>query len=130
MRQFKPPSTIKQLLAASSQLQQPLDKSTKLVTINGWLQTTRIQKTMAFLHVNDGSCTDGLQAVVDSSSITGLADSLHTGACVSLTGTLKNVGQERTQAVELAVQQIKVLGKADPSVSCAAVVGDKMVRVP
>jgi aspartyl/asparaginyl-tRNA synthetase len=117
MQQLRLPPTIKQLLVKSAKSVIPEPHLQPIVTVNGWLQTVRVQKTMTFLHINDGSCTDGLQAVVDSSFIARFADSLHTGACVSLTGILSQVGEKRHQAVELAVQQIKVLGTADPTVS-------------
>jgi aspartyl/asparaginyl-tRNA synthetase len=38
--------------------------------VRGWVQTARTQKSVAFLHVTDGSNVKGLQAVFEDPSLT------------------------------------------------------------
>lgn len=87
----------------------------KRVTVNGWIETFRAQKSTSFLQINDGSCKEGLQAVIDSQKFAAVSSRLTTGACVALTGILNHT-KERIQQIELAVDDINMYGPADPAV--------------
>ena len=84
------------------------------VRVKGWLRTVRTSKGVVFLNLNDGSNMNGLQAVVDAES-PGFetAKGLTTGSAVSIEGELVE-SPAKGQRVELKVQSIEVLGKADP----------------
>jgi len=82
--------------------------------VKGWVRTVRAGKNVAFLAVNDGSCLDSLQAVVDS-SLQNYPEirKIGTGACVAVRGELAP-SPAQGQAMELQVQQLEILGEADP----------------
>ncbi|MDZ7762688.1 MAG: asparagine--tRNA ligase [Desulfovermiculus sp.] len=84
------------------------------ILIKGWVRTKRDSKGFSFLEINDGSCLKNLQAIVDH-HIPGaqLLESMHTGAAVSLQGSLtESPGQG--QRWELRAETIDILGPADP----------------
>ena len=80
------------------------------MTVRGWVRTKRQSKNVSFINVNDGSTIHNLQAVVEGEHE--LLPKINTGACVSLTGTL--VESQGQQKVELKVEDIRILGEADP----------------
>ena len=81
------------------------------VTVNGWVRTFRNNQ---FVAVNDGSCIQNLQLVLDRENADeALMKRLTTGAAISATGTLiasKGTGQ----ATEVEVTQLEILGDSDP----------------
>ena len=83
------------------------------LTVWGWVRTGRSSKNVAFVHLNDGSCFENLQLVIDRKVITeDLGEALKTGACLKATGAATEspgVGQAR----ELAVTALEVVGPAD-----------------
>jgi asparaginyl-tRNA synthetase len=85
------------------------------VVVHGWVKTRRDSKGVSFVHINDGSCFQDLQAVVEHGKI---ADDVlrhaTTGACVRLSGGLE-VSPAKGQAVELKVRELFVYGTADPA---------------
>lgn len=88
----------------------------KELQVKGWIRSVRDQKTFAFIAINDGSCLHNLQAVAeaaDFNNFENLLKTLHTGASVSITGTLvASLGKE--QPFELKATDIQVLGSCDP----------------
>lgn len=81
------------------------------VTVCGWVRTFRND---TFLAINDGSCLDNLQLVIDRDNTPdALKKRLTTGAAVCATGLLK-ASQGRGQVTELEVELLEVLGDADP----------------
>jgi len=46
-----------------ARLEENIDKK---VTIEGWVRTSRIQKDVCFVEVNDGSCISNIQIVFDN----------------------------------------------------------------
>ena len=85
------------------------------VTARGWVKTRRDSKGIHFAQINDGSCFQDLQVVIDEGTIPEeTLEQLTTGACVAVHGELVD-SPASGQAVELKAQRIEVLGPADPS---------------
>lgn len=84
------------------------------VTIRGWVRTKRGNKQVGFIAVNDGSCFDSIQVVVDYTSITEESlKAVQTGAGIEVKGRLV-ASQGQGQKVEILAESIEVLGEADP----------------
>ncbi len=85
------------------------------VVIEGWLRSRRTSKGgFSFLHVNDGSCLDNIQAVADGELDNYEAEimELNAGCAVKITGTLvesAGKGQDR----EIQAHTVEVLGWVD-----------------
>ena len=84
------------------------------VLVKGWVRTKRASKNVGFIALNDGTCINNLQIVIDYTKINeALLDEIHTGASLSVEGTLiESMGSG--QKVELAAEKLDILGKADP----------------
>lgn len=87
------------------------------VQLRGWVRTVRAQKDLSFIEVNDGSSLSGIQAVVNG-DVPGRehldAGDVTTGAAVLIEGTVVESPGGK-QAVEVAVESIKLIGGADAS---------------
>ena len=81
------------------------------VTVKGWVRTFRNNQ---FIALNDGTCLQSLQVVVDSDKEdpTVLAQ-LSPGAAISAEGTVVE-SQGKGQAIELKAEHIHVYGGSDP----------------
>ena len=77
------------------------------ITVQGWVITTRTQKEISFVKLNDGSHPDGIQIVINGSEKYNIGSSL----CVD--GILKKSPAEG-QLFELQSTKITVLGHCDP----------------
>ncbi|MGC6421199.1 MAG: asparagine--tRNA ligase [Flavobacteriaceae bacterium] len=81
------------------------------VLVNGWVRTFRANR---FIALNDGSSLQNLQCVVDfENHDESLLKQIHTGAALSLSGTLVP-SQGKGQQVEVQVKKVTLLGTADP----------------
>eukprot|EP00967_Tisochrysis_lutea_P004373 scaffold5152_cov39-Tisochrysis_lutea.AAC.2 len=83
------------------------------VNISGWVRTQRMQKDLAFIAVNDGSCMGSLQLVIDRAQIGEGWDQLKTkggtGAAITASGeVVASPGGQ--QEVELRVMKLTVVG--------------------
>jgi asparaginyl-tRNA synthetase len=86
----------------------------KKVNVKGWVRTKRSSKNIAFIALNDGSCLNNIQIVVDLNNFeTKVLDKINTGAAISVDGELIE-SQGAGQKVELTAKTIEVLGEADP----------------
>lgn len=86
----------------------------KTVNVKGWVRTKRSSKNIAFIALNDGSCLNNIQIVVDLNNFeTKVLDKINTGAAISVDGELIE-SQGAGQKVELTAKTIEVLGEADP----------------
>ncbi len=85
------------------------------VYVAGWLRSARRGKRFSFAVLNDGSCFQSLQIVIDNSRFPAhVLDNLHTGGCIAVEGTVvRSPGRE--QAIELQAQNITIFGTADPA---------------
>lgn len=81
------------------------------VLVQGWVRTFRNDQ---FIAVNDGSCLGNLQLVIDrEATLDAVKKRITTGAAVSARGVLE-ASQGQGQATELKVQELEILGDADP----------------
>ncbi|GJS50728.1 asparagine--tRNA ligase, chloroplastic/mitochondrial [Tanacetum coccineum] len=94
-----------------------LDKLGQVLTVRGWVRTLRVQSSVTFIEVNDGSCLSNMQCVIDSDAEgydqveSGL---ITTGASVCVEG-LVVPSQGKKQKIELKIQKLVTVGKSDPS---------------
>tara|TARA_B100001057_G_scaffold354090_1_gene356023 strand:- start:847 stop:2289 length:1443 start_codon:yes stop_codon:yes gene_type:complete len=85
----------------------------KTVCVKGWVRTKRGSKNISFISINDGSTINNIQTVVESDSFDeSLLKRINTGACLCIIGTLIE-SQGSGQKVEIAAQEIEILGEAD-----------------
>jgi asparaginyl-tRNA synthetase len=83
-------------------------------SLQGWIRTIRQSKSVSFIEINDGSTIKGLQLVADSAleSFKGIAEKLHTGAAISVSGELVN-SPAKGQKYEFQIKDIKLIGESD-----------------
>jgi asparaginyl-tRNA synthetase len=85
------------------------------VTIQGWVRSRRTSKGgFSFIHVNDGSCFDNLQAVARN-ELENYEDQivhLQTGCSVRITGTLME-SQGKGQDREIDATRVEVVGDVE-----------------
>ncbi|XP_026662224.2 asparagine--tRNA ligase, chloroplastic/mitochondrial isoform X2 [Phoenix dactylifera] len=93
-----------------------MDRLGQALAIRGWVRTCRVQSSVTFIELNDGSCLSNLQCVmnidaegydqVESGAVT-------TGASVLVEGIVVS-SQGSKQKVELKVARLVTIGKSDP----------------
>ncbi|KAF5177268.1 Asparagine--trna ligase, partial [Thalictrum thalictroides] len=94
-----------------------LDRLGQKLVVKGWVRTLRVQSTVTFLEVNDGSCLSNMQCVINSDAEgydqveSGL---ITTGASVWVEGVVV-VSQGSKQKVELNVTKVITVGRSDSS---------------
>ncbi|KFI69347.1 asparagine--tRNA ligase [Bifidobacterium magnum] len=100
---------IAQLFANSQEL------GGQTVTVAGWVRSIRNMKNFGFVILNDGSCFNDLQVVMNRETLANYDEiaSQNTGASLKVTGTLK-LTPEAKQPFEIAAESIEVLGKSTP----------------
>jgi asparaginyl-tRNA synthetase len=97
---------IKDLLNAPS--------SGRTVCVKGWVRTRRESKNVIFVNLNDGSCIQNLQIIVDPQSFgDSLTGKFTTGACLSVTGEMV-ASSGSGQSHELKAAEITIVGECDP----------------
>lgn len=82
------------------------------VTLKGWVRTRRDSKAgMSFVAVNDGSCFDSIQVVVDSDVANYESEILHltTGCAVVVNGKLVE-SQGKGQSFEIHAEAVELVG--------------------
>ncbi|KAH9611030.1 hypothetical protein KSS87_015320 [Heliosperma pusillum] len=87
------------------------------LVVRGWVRTIRVQSSVTFIEVNDGSCLSNMQCVV-SSEAQGYdqveAGCIATGASILVEGVI--VGSPGSkQKIELKVDRVETVGKSDSS---------------
>ncbi|MEM0895306.1 MAG: asparagine--tRNA ligase [Verrucomicrobiota bacterium] len=99
------PFSVSSLLAAES--------TRDNVTVRGWVRTKRDSKGFSFLALNDGTCLDSLQVVIDA-GIPGFEDlaKTQTGASVEVEGKLV-ASQGEGQSWEMQATRFTLVGAAD-----------------
>ncbi|MGH7775359.1 MAG: asparagine--tRNA ligase [Candidatus Binatia bacterium] len=85
------------------------------VEARGWVKTRRDGKGVHFIQLNDGSCFQDLQVVIEAGAVPEptLAQAT-TGACLRVSGELV-ASPGAGQAVELKAREIEVYGPANPA---------------
>ncbi|KAJ9706914.1 hypothetical protein PVL29_002064 [Vitis rotundifolia] len=90
-----------------------LDRLGQTLAVKGWVRTLRVQSSVIFIEVNDGSCLSNMQCVMNSDA-DGYdqveSGSITTGASVSIQGTLV-ASQGSKQKVELNVLKIVTVAR-------------------
>ncbi|MAU36620.1 MAG: asparagine--tRNA ligase [Flavobacteriales bacterium] len=88
--------------------------TTKNITVNGWVRTKRGSKNVSFIALNDGSCINNIQIVVEGLKFPEeILKEITTGSCISVEGDLvSSKGEE--QSKEILAKKIRVLGSANP----------------
>ena len=86
-------------------------KPGKEVTICGWVRSFRANR---FVAMNDGSCLANIQVVIDYENLPEtVLKEISVGAAISVTGIIEE-SQGRGQSIEIAANEIKVIGAANP----------------
>ncbi|XP_075508676.1 LOW QUALITY PROTEIN: asparagine--tRNA ligase, chloroplastic/mitochondrial-like [Primulina tabacum] len=94
-----------------------LNKLGETVVVRGWVRTLRVQSSVTFIEVNDGSCLSNMQCVMsyDTEGYDQVENGvISTGASVWIQGTIVG-SQGSKQKVELKVEKLVTVGKSDPS---------------
>ncbi|KAI9049409.1 hypothetical protein LZ554_006443 [Drepanopeziza brunnea f. sp. 'monogermtubi'] len=82
------------------------------VVVDGYIRSVRKQKDLSFAHIGDGTTVKSIQAVMKPEQ----ALSLNTGAAVRFTGSwTPSTYWKRSQSHELVVEEVHILGDADPT---------------
>jgi len=81
------------------------------VTVMGWVRTFRNNQ---FIALNDGSCNENLQIVVDASQMdNSIIHRITTGTAISVSGDIVP-SQGKGQEIELKASNLEILGDCDP----------------
>lgn len=84
------------------------------VTVKGWVRTFR---NNSFIAINDGSCIQNIQAVVNfETTAPETLKRITPGACLGVTGKLIK-SQGKGQSVEIVVSDIEIYGDSESDVS-------------
>ena len=79
-------------------------------TVAGWVRSLRQSKSFSFLILNDGSCQQSLQIIVDKDLPEyALISSLGIGACIQVTGSLCP-SRGKGQNVEMQAKEVTLIG--------------------
>lgn len=86
-------------------------KTDYAVSVKGWVRSFR---NNTFIAMNDGSCIDNVQIVVDFNNMDEqLLKNITTGAALNITGTVV-ASQGKGQAVEVKADTVELYGACDP----------------
>lgn len=87
------------------------DKTDYQVNVKGWVRSFRNNQ---FIALNDGSCMDNVQVVIDMNNTdSSVIDNITTGAAININGTVI-ASQGKGQKVEVKAEQVEILGTCDP----------------
>ncbi|MBN4071364.1 asparagine--tRNA ligase [Crocinitomix catalasitica] len=80
------------------------------VKVKGWVKSSR----QRFVHINDGSTINNIQAVLDIDNMEDdILRRITVASAISVTGTVVE-SQGGGQSIEIEVEEIEILGDADP----------------
>lgn len=77
------------------------------VTVCGWVRTDRNSKSVSFIELNDGTCLNNIQLVIDKNEVEVNKNAFNVGAALKAVGSF--VRSERN-GYEIQIQTIEVLG--------------------
>jgi asparaginyl-tRNA synthetase len=80
------------------------------ILINGWARTTRIQSTIAFVEVYDGSTSKTIQLISEDPILIDQLKQISVGSAISLSGTV-NQHPQKLEQVEVIISSINYVGK-------------------
>ncbi|MDG1670225.1 MAG: asparagine--tRNA ligase [Akkermansiaceae bacterium] len=82
------------------------------VKLSGWVRTRRDSKEFSFVELNDGSCLQGIQVIIDAGiSGSDQVSKMNTGASVSVVGELVE-SPGKGQSWEVRATEVSLLGEA------------------
>jgi len=86
-------------------------KENQTIEICGWVKTFRANR---FIALNDGSCLENIQCVIDfENTADNILKKITTGCAVKISGEIvKSTGTK--QAIEIQVNKIDILGESNP----------------
>jgi len=86
----------------------------KILTVKGWVKSSRQSKHFSFIALNDGSCFSNLQVIIDESlnNYENIIEQITTGAALGVIGELVAT-PGREQSFELKAQSVEVIGQCD-----------------
>ena len=85
------------------------------VSVKGWVRTSRSNKYVSFIHLNDGSTINNIQIVADVEKFgEDFLKQITTGACINVLGILVE-SQGKGQSFEIQADNIEIYGLADPA---------------
>jgi asparaginyl-tRNA synthetase len=84
----------------------------KEIIINGWIRNTRIQQTVGFLELHDGSTSKTIQVITEDSAYITIIDSLSIGSAISVLGKVVKHPQKDDQC-EIHLIEIKYSSTVD-----------------
>lgn len=97
-------SSIKSLLAETEERDQ--------ITVCGWVRTKREAKAFSFLEINDGSCLNSIQAIIDAGIPSyNMLKTVNTGAAVKVVGKLVE-SPGKGQDWEIQVHEFELIGES------------------
>jgi len=82
--------------------------------INGWIRNTRIQSSLAFVEIYDGSTSKSIQAISEDSVMNDKIKTLSIGSSISIKAL---VVKHPKEGVELKIKEILYIGKINDPVS-------------
>ena len=84
------------------------------VTVSGWVLSSRLQKELTFIKLNDGSNSMGVQLIVMNSVVDMGTSNIMTGTSLSATGKLVR-SPAKEQPFEIMVEQLQIIGMVNES---------------
>ena len=86
-------------------------KNNEIVQLCGWVKTFRANR---FISVNDGSCLENIQCVIDfENTDEKLLKKITTGSAIKISGKIvESTGSK--QAIEIQVNNFNILGESNP----------------
>ena len=85
------------------------------VTVTGWVKTSRESKNVGFLEINDGSCFNNLQIIIDAAAFDNFKElaNLPVGTAVVVNGKVV-LTPEAKQPLEIHAEKIEIEGDCEP----------------
>jgi asparaginyl-tRNA synthetase len=99
-------TTIKNILDKDNYLEQN-------ISVNGWVRNTRDQKDIKFISINDGSCVNCLQLVLQSDELQKIFKNIYIGTSLKATGKIV-LSPAEGQKYEMIVDKIEIYGDCNP----------------
>ena len=84
-----------------------------VLTVCGWVRTSRDSKNMAFIELNDGTTLNHLQIVIDKAVLSDISAYLKLGTSLKVCGKLVHSAVAE-DSVEINAQTIEILGECPP----------------
>ncbi|MGB0428353.1 MAG: OB-fold nucleic acid binding domain-containing protein, partial [Flavobacteriales bacterium] len=84
------------------------------IEVKAWIRTHRNSKNVSFIAINDGSCLQNIQVVLENETDEDVLKRLNTGASIAVQGLLVE-SSGKGQSVEIQANKIEIIGDSDAS---------------